>query len=209
MHCPDTHQSSPGNHQHEHKGEGSTSTIRLTAAQEKKRLCHLTHICCQKVETIVAIFPNTFQRHKQRVMGYVDRETKKRVISRGRQQVAKLCIQGHPPLVPLHLPFSSCPFSLKHSDCHLAPSRVIFLKRRKPPFSLFLIWLQSKPWGAFPMWASLNQALPATSRSIESVDGCLDYTVKTRLVYEPHFMKITHGPPLNGTVLFWACRVKL
>lgn len=159
--------------------------------RKKKRLRHLTHIFCQKVETIVATFPNTFHRHKQREMGYVDRETKKRVISRGRQQVAKLCIQGHPPLVPLHLPFSSCPFSLKHSDCHLAPSWVIFLKRRKPQFSLFLIWLQSKPWGAFPMWASLNQtgALPATSRSIESVDGCLDYTVKTRLVYEPHFMK--------------------
>lgn len=84
---------------------------------------------------------------------YRDRETKQGVISRGRQQVAKLCILGHPPLVPLHLPFSSCPFSLKHSDCHLTPPRVIFLERRKPPFSLFLIWPQPKPTVAFPMWA--------------------------------------------------------
>lgn len=83
-----------------------------------------------------------------------DRETKRGLISRGRQQVAKLCILGHPPLVPLHLPFSSCPFSLKHSDCHLTPPRVIFLERRKPPFSLLLIWLQPKPTVAFPMWAS-------------------------------------------------------
>lgn len=143
--------------------------------------------------TIVTLFPKTFKTHKQRETGCVDGETKERVISRGRQQVAKLCIQGHPPLVPLHLPFSSCPFSLKHSDCHLAPSRVIFLKRRKPPFSLFLIWLQPKPSGAFPMWAPLKRTrvLSATSRSIQSVDGCLDYTMKTCLVYEPCFMKMS------------------
>lgn len=44
-------------------------------------------------------------------------------------------------------------FFLKHSDCHLTPPRVIFLERRKPPFSLFLIWPQPKPTVAFPMWA--------------------------------------------------------
>lgn len=84
---------------------------------------------------------------------YTDRETKKGVISRGRQQVAKLCILGHPPLVPLHFPFSSCPFFLKHSDCHLTPPRVIFLEGRKPPFSLFLICPQPKPTVAFPTTA--------------------------------------------------------
>ena len=112
----------------------------------------------------------------------IEIEKQRGVISRGRQQVAKLCILGHPPLVPLHLPFSSCPFFLKHSDCHLAPPRVIFLERRKPPFSLFLIWLQPKPTVAFPMWASLNQTgeLSATSWSIKSVCECLDHTLKNK-----------------------------
>lgn len=70
------------------------------------------------------------------------------MISGGRQQVAKLCFLGHHSFLTLYLPFSSCPFfPLKHSGCHLTPPWVIFLERSKPPFSLFLIWLQPRiPW---------------------------------------------------------------
>lgn len=58
-----------------------------------------------------------------------------------RQQVAKLCFLGRPPSVPLYLPFSPCPlFFLKGSDFHLNPRRLISLRRRKPSFSLLLIW---------------------------------------------------------------------
>lgn len=65
--------------------------------------------------------------------------------------MAELCILGHPPLVPLHLQFSSPFFSPpKHFDCHLTPPRLIFLERRKPPFFLLLIWPQPKPMAAFP-----------------------------------------------------------
>lgn len=38
----------------------------------------------------------------------------------------------------------------KHFDCHLTPPRLIFLERRKPPFSLLLIWPQPKPTAVFP-----------------------------------------------------------
>lgn len=67
-----------------------------------------------------------------------------------RQQVAKLRFLGRPPLVPLYLPFSPCPlFFLKGSDCRLNPRRLIFLRRRKPPFSLLLIWPQRQTFRCF------------------------------------------------------------